>query len=52
MPSVVVVPADKKGQYRVLVNYIQSGITYSSRELADSKAVEIRRELEERYRNK
>ena len=42
MPSVVVVPAEKKGKFKVLVNFMQQGIDYSSKELADKEAAKLR----------
>jgi len=48
MPSVVIVETEG-GKYRVLINYVQRGIDYSSRTLAESEAGKLRREIEERY---
>jgi hypothetical protein len=41
MPDVRVVPADKKGKFKVLVNFIQRGIDYPSKELAEAEAKKI-----------
>ena len=46
MKNIIVVPADK-GKYKVLINYIQQGIEYSSRELAESEANKIRKEIKQ-----
>ena len=39
--SIMVVPADK-GRFKVLDNYIQHGIEYSSKDLANSEANRLR----------
>lgn len=45
MPSIVVADAGK-GKFKVMVNYIQKGISYSSKEVADKEAQKIRAEYE------
>ena len=39
--TVTVIHADKKGSYKVLVNYIQRGVELHSPELANSEAKKI-----------
>ncbi len=51
MSHVSVVPAEK-GKFKVLFNYLQRGIEYSSEELANKEANKIRAEIKERYANK
>lgn len=46
MPSIIVVPAEKKDKFKVLVNYIQQGIDYSSREMAEREAHKIRSQFD------
>lgn len=46
MKNIIVVPADK-GKYKVLINYIQQGIQYSSKELAEHEADKIRKEIKQ-----
>jgi len=44
MPITIAVVKDgygKKGGWKVLVNYIQRGITYNSMQIANNQAVEI-----------
>lgn len=41
--NIQVVPIEK-GKYKVLVNYIQHGIAFSSKPLADQHADELRKE--------
>jgi hypothetical protein len=40
MNSIIVVPSEKKGKFKVLYNYIQQGITYSS-EIQAKKEMEL-----------
>jgi hypothetical protein len=40
--NVVVVPAEKKGKFKVLVNFIQEGVDYDSKEHAEKEAEIIR----------
>lgn len=51
MPEVRVVPVDG-GKNKVLVNGIQQGITYSSREQADHEAKRIKEGYEKVYKKK
>ena len=37
-----VTPGDKKGQFKVLVNFIQRGPIYTSKEVANSEAEKLR----------
>ena len=40
--TIAVVPdGEKKGNFKILVNYVQRGITYSQRELANQEAVKL-----------
>ena len=40
--TIAVVPdCDKKGYFKVLVNYVQRGITYSQMELANQEATKL-----------
>lgn len=48
MPDVIVRPAGN-GKYKVLINYIQRGVDYSSEALAEQEANKIRKKLEEIY---
>jgi len=48
MPSVVVAPVGN-GKYKVLINYVQHGIDYSSEALAQNEANKIRKKLEVVY---
>jgi len=43
MPKINVVRGDKDGTFKVLVNLIQQGVVYSSREVADTQAEAIRK---------
>lgn len=49
MPDVRVVPAEK-GKYKVLINYLQQGIDYTSEQLAVQEANKIKEEISERYK--
>ena len=51
MPKVMVVPASKKGKFKVLVNYIQEGIDYSDEALANKEADKIRNRIEVYHNN-
>ena len=42
MPNIIVVPAEK-GKFKVLVNYVQRGIDYSSEALANQEADKVRK---------
>ena len=46
MPNTVVVVEDGK-KYKVLVNYIQRGVSYNSKELAEQEAGKIRKAFNE-----
>jgi hypothetical protein len=48
MPTVTVKQTDK-GKYKVLVDYVQRGVSYSTRALADAEANKIRTANEEIY---
>ena len=48
MSRVDVVPAEK-GKYKVLVNFIQRGIEYSSKALAEHEADKIRNPQKKAY---
>ena len=39
--TIAVVRGEKKGEWRILVNYIQRGVTFHSLNLANSQAVRI-----------
>jgi len=41
MKNVIVVPAEK-GKFKVLVNFIQRGIAYASKELAEAEANKLK----------
>jgi len=41
MPVITVTPAEK-GKFKVSINYIQEGVEYSSKELANSEARKLR----------
>ena len=43
MSKVIVVPAEKN-TFKVLVNYIQRGVNYASKEIAENEASKIRAE--------
>jgi len=45
MSLIIVTPAEK-GKWKVLINYIQQGIDYSSKELAEKEANTIRKRNE------
>jgi hypothetical protein len=49
MPSIVVLPTEKGGKFKVLVNYIQRGVDYSSQEMANEQATKLRKEIEGRH---
>lgn len=40
MPSIIIAEAD--GKYNVLVNYIQEGVSYSTREHAEKEAKKLK----------
>jgi hypothetical protein len=42
MASVHVVPAEKKGKFKVLVNFVQEGVPYASKAIAETQANIIR----------
>jgi hypothetical protein len=44
MNSIIVVP-DEDGKYKVLINYIQQGVSYSSEIQANKEAQELRKTL-------
>ena len=46
MPTIIVVPAEK-GRFKVLVNYIQRGIEYTTKELAEREANKIKEQYNE-----
>ena len=49
MPQVIVADAGN-GKFKVLVNYMQEGIAYSSKELAEAEAKKIRTKYEGVYK--
>lgn len=51
MNSIVVVPAEK-GKFKVLHNYIQEGIEYSSQALAEKEAEALRARYTEKPNKK
>ena len=51
MPTIVVVPAEK-GKFKVLVNYVQQGVEYSSKELAQTQANKIAEKIRHTIRVK
>ena len=48
MPRVTVAEADK-GKFKVLINFLQEGIEYSSKELAEQEAKKVREKYERIY---
>jgi len=46
MNSIIVVPAEEKGKFKVLHNYIQHGIAYSSEIQANKEAELLKQQLE------
>ena len=47
MKNIKVIPIEK-GKYKVLVNYIQHGINFSCKPLAEKHAEELRKQYHER----